>query len=114
MPVLFCWDRSIVSLVDHHLREGDLHAVVVKQDLQVPRQHPLAGKHVLLCHVHGEFQVHPAVGQRVHAEIARRREIQVRVFLPQSGQLLLQHLLQLAQVGRIGDRRQHQRHGVVA
>ena len=72
-----------IALVDHHLREGDLHAVVVEKDLQIPRQHALAGEHILLRHIHREFQVHAAVSQLIHAEIARCREIQVRMLFLQ-------------------------------
>ena len=85
-----------VRLMDDHLREGDLHALFVKEDLEVPRQHALGAEDVLLGHVHRKLQIDAAVGQRVYAEVARRRQIQIRVLLLQFGERLFQQRLQLA------------------
>ena len=81
---------SLIPFVDHHLGEGDLHAVVVEEDLQIPCQHSLSGKNVLLLYIHGEFQVDAAVRQGVHAQIPGRAEVELRVLLLQIAQLFLQ------------------------
>ena len=63
---------SAVRPVDDHLREGDLHLVVVKEDLDVTGQHPLRVEDLLFRRIYGEFQVHAAVCQLLDAQKAGR------------------------------------------
>ena len=91
-----------IPLVYHNLREGDLEAVVVQQQLHVPVQGPPGLEELILAGGHAEFQIHAAVGQLVHAHVADIAQVQVGMAVPAAGEDLPHEFFQLPQVRVIG------------
>ena len=69
-----------------HLREGDLHALYVKEDLYIPGQHALGIEKEFLGRIHREFQVDAALAEQLHALVAYIAQVEVGVLGPQSRQ----------------------------
>ena len=89
--------------MDDDLREGDLHTLVGKEDADIAVERALRGEDILLLDVGNELEHDAAVGQLLDAEVARSAEIEILACQIHVAQALVEHLLERAQVGLVGD-----------